>query len=103
MSQANGSGNNPGRQLRGGEFYSPVQARVHSNDVVLSELRPFTAVFNPAGVAHNTVIGAAGAAFFTIEFREETLRQLGIRLPGRTTFDRGAGTMLWPGLRLYSE
>jgi AraC family transcriptional regulator len=69
----------------------------------LDELQPFTAVFNPAGVAHNTVIGPAGAAFFTIEFREETLRQLGIRLPGRTTFDRGAGTMLWPGLRLYSE
>ena len=69
----------------------------------LDELRPFTAVFNPAGSTHSTVIGPAGASFFTIEFRDEAiLRHLGIRLPDRTTFDRGAGAMLWPGLRLYS-
>ena len=131
-------GHDPGKLLRGGEFYSPVQARLRTDDVLLSELRqpcsrnvprhehelayvtvvlggdylegdrhldelrPFTTVFNPAGIKHSTVIGPAGAAFFTIELCEENLRQLGVRLPERTTFDRGAGAMLWPGLRLYS-
>src|SRR5262249_19407177 len=68
----------------------------------LDELHPFTAVFNPAGIAHSTVIGPAGAAFFTIELQQENLSRLGVRLPSGTTFDRGAGPMLWPGLRLYS-
>jgi AraC family transcriptional regulator len=130
----------PGKILRGGEFYSPVQARLASNDVVLSELcqpvarlvprhehelayvtivlhghyregdrgkldelPPLTAVFNPAGVAHSTVIGPAGASMFTIEFRSENLRDLGLQLPDRTAFDCGVGTMLWPGLRLFSS
>jgi AraC family transcriptional regulator len=130
---------NPGTLLRGGEFYSPLQARLRTDDVLLSELRqpcarsvprhehelayvtvvlggeylegdrgkldelrPFTAVFNPAGVRHATIIGPAGASFFTIELRAEYLRQLAIRLPEQTTFDRGAGALLWPGLRLFS-
>ena len=125
--------------MRGGEFYSPVEGRLRTDDVVLSELRqpgsrivprhehelayitvvlqgdylegdrgmlrelrPFTAVFNPAGTAHSTVIGPAGATLFTIELYEENLRRLGVRLPAEATFDRGAGTMLWPALRLYS-
>ena len=129
----------PGRILRGGEFYSPIRARLSADDVVLSELcqpvarsvprhehelayvtivlhgdylegdrgqldelRPFTAVFNPVGVAHSTVIGPAGATLFTIEFRTRNLRELGLRVPEETTFDRGAGTLLWPGLRLFS-
>jgi AraC family transcriptional regulator len=129
----------PGTYLRGGEFYSPIEGRLRTDDVVLTELRqpcsrsvprhehelayitvvlqgdylegdrgvldelrPFTAVFNPAGTAHSTVIGPAGATLFTIELYEENLRRLGVRLPAQTTFDRGAGTMLWPGLRLYS-
>jgi AraC family transcriptional regulator len=131
--------NDPGKLLRGGEFYSPIQARLRTGDVLLSELRqpgsrsvprhehelayvtvvlhgdylegdrgqldqltPFTAVFNPAGIAHSTVIGPAGASFFTIEFRDQAVQQLGLRLPRRTTSDLGAGAMLWPGLRLYS-
>jgi len=135
----NQTSSDPGKLLRGGEFYSPVKARLGTGEVLLSELRqpisrsvprhehelayvtvvlqgdylegdrgkldelrPFTAVFNPAGTAHSTVIGPAGASFFTIELREQNLNQLGIRLPQRTTFDRGAGAMLWPGLRLYS-
>jgi AraC family transcriptional regulator len=130
---------NPGTLLRGGEFYSPVQARLRTADVFLSELRqpcsrrvprhehelayvtvmlhgdylegdrgrfeelrPFMAVFNPAGTAHSTVIGPSGASLFTIELCEGNLQDLGLRMPGRTTFDRGAGDMLWPGLRLYS-
>ncbi len=130
----------PGKVLRGGEFYSPIQARLSANDVVLSELHqpvarsvprhehelayvtivlhghyregdrgkldelpPLTAVFNPVGVAHSTVIGPAGASMFTIEFRTESLRELGLQLPDRTTFDCGVGTMLWPGLRLFSS
>ena len=63
---------------------------------------PLTAVFNPVGVAHSTVIGPAGASLFTIEFRGEAVRALDLRLPGETTFDAGVGTMLWPGLRLFS-
>jgi AraC family transcriptional regulator len=131
--------NDPGKLLRGGEFYSPVKCRLHTDDVLLSELRqpcsrsvprhehelayitvvlnghylegdhgkleqlqPLTAVFNPAGVTHATVIGPQGASFFTIELRERQLRDLGIRLPRETHIDRGAGAMLWPGLRLYS-
>ncbi len=129
----------PGTLLRGGEFYPPVQARLRTGDVLLSELRqpgsrsvprhehelayvtvvlhgdylegdrghldelrPFTAVFNPAGTAHSTVIGPSGASFFTIELCQENLRHMGVALPRRTTFDRGAGALLWPGLRLYS-
>jgi len=130
----------PGKILRGGEFYSPIQARLSANDVVLSELcqpvarsvprhehelayvtivlhghyregdrgkldelPPLTAVFNPVGVAHSTVIGPAGASMFTIEFRSESLQELGLQLPDRTTFDGGVGTMLWPALRLFSS
>lgn len=68
----------------------------------MEELRPFTAVFNPAGVCHSTVIGPAGASFFTIEIHREHVRELSIKLPQQTLFDRGAGCLLWPGLRLYS-
>ena len=129
----------PGKVLRGGEFYSPVQARLQAGDVLLSELRqpcsrqvprhehelayvtvvldgdylegdrghldqlsPFTAAFNPAGVTHSTIIGPAGASFFTVEFREGALRELGLRLPTDTALDRGVGKVLWPGLRLYA-
>jgi len=134
-----GSLTDPGKVLRGGEFYSPVQSHLRIGDVLLSELcqpcprnvprhehelayvtvvlggdylegdhgrlaelHPLTAAFNPAGVAHSTVIGPAGASFFTIEFRDEALRALDLHLPLDTTFDRGVGSMLWPGLRLYS-
>jgi AraC family transcriptional regulator len=69
----------------------------------LDTLQPFNAVFNPSGVQHATVIGPAGASFFTIELRDQHLRQLGARLPLQTKFDRGAGAMLWPALRLYSD
>ena len=129
----------PGKILRGGEFYSPVQSRLSANDVVLSELRqpsarllprhehelayvtlvleghyregdrgkleelrPLTAVFNPVGIAHSTVIGPAGASLFTVEFRTENMRALDLRLPGSTACDCGVGSMLWPGLRLFT-
>jgi AraC family transcriptional regulator len=133
------SGNDPGKLLRGGEFYSPVESKFRNDDVLLSELRqpcarsvprhehelayftvvlkgdylegdqghleelsPFTATYNPSGTAHSTVIGPSGASFFTIELRERHLRQLDVRVPGGTLLDRGAGAILWPGLRLYS-
>jgi AraC family transcriptional regulator len=128
----------PGRLLRGGEFYSPVEGVLRTDDVLLSELRqpsarkvprhehelayftvvldgdylegdrvmeelsPFTAAFNPSGVSHSTVVGPAGAAFFTVELRSLPLQQLDLRLPAETMVDRGAGPILWPGLRLYS-
>jgi len=134
-----GSSSNPGKVLRGGEFYSPVQARLLVGEVLLSELRqpcprsvprhehelayvtvmlqgdyqegdhghlaelqPLTAAFNPAGVAHTTIIGPAGASFFTIEFRIGTLRSLDLTLPLYPALDRGSGAMLWSALRLYS-
>ena len=129
----------PGKILRGGEFYSPVQARLSANDVVLSELcqpcarlvprhehelayvtlvldghyregdrgrleemRPLTAVFNPVGIAHSTVIGPAGASLFTVEFRTANMRALDLKLPPSTTCDCGAGSMFWPGMRLFA-
>jgi len=122
----------PGKILRGGEFYSPVRARVNAADAVLSELcqpvarsmprhehelayvtimldgqylegdqgkldelRPFTAVFNPVGATHSTVIGPAGASLFTIEFLQQNLRGLDLRLPERTTRDCGVGAIFW--------
>lgn len=125
--------------LRGGEFYSPINARQLTDEVVLSELcpehacrfprhqhelayvtvilggdyregdggrlqdlLPLTAVFNPAGVEHATEIGPAGALAFTMELRREHLQRLEMRLPLQTEFDRGAGAMLWPSLRLYA-
>jgi AraC family transcriptional regulator len=134
-----GEGGDPGKVLRGGQFYSPLQASLRNDDVLLSELRqpcarqiprhehelayvtvvlsgdylegdrgklaelrPFTAAFNPSGIAHSTLIGPAGASLFTIELRQEYVRRWGANLPAQTTFDRGAGAMLWPGLHLYS-
>jgi AraC family transcriptional regulator len=69
----------------------------------LEELQPFTAVFNPAGATHRTVIGPAGASFFTVELRGHNLQEWDLRLPQHTWMDRGAGALLWPGLRLYSD
>jgi len=128
----------PGKFLRGGEFYSPVRSRLSRGGVLLSELlqpcsrsvprhehelayvtlvlrgdylegdrhldemRPLTAVFNPAGVTHNTAIGPAGASFFTVEFQPEARRDLNVQLPPSTAFDPGAGWMLWPVLGLYT-
>ena len=129
----------PGKILRGGEFYSAVQSRLSASDVVLSELRqpcarlvprhehelayvtlvldghyregdrgkleelrPLTAVFNPVGIAHSTVIGPAGASLFTVEFRTENMRALDLKLPANTTYDSGAGSMFWPGMRLFA-
>ena len=131
----------PGRVLRGGQFYSPLQSRLGTSETVLSELHqpcprnfprhehelayvtlvltgdylegdhgkmsllsPFTAAFNPSGIAHATIIGPAGASFFAIEFCAQGLEraQLDRRLPHDTLFDRGAGPILWPAVRLYS-
>jgi AraC family transcriptional regulator len=127
------------RLLRGGEFYSPIRARLNTANAFLCELRqscsrsmprhehalayvtlilqgnyhegdhgklaeltPLTTVYNPAGVAHSTMIGPAGASLFTIEFRREALHALDLQLPEEITIDRGSGALLWPGLRLYS-
>ena len=68
----------------------------------LKELRPLTAVFYPSGVQHATLIGPAGASFFTIELRDQTLQQFGMRMPRQTEFDRGSGNILWTGIRLFS-
>jgi AraC family transcriptional regulator len=67
----------------------------------LEDLCAFTATFNPAGVQHETVIGPSGASFFTIELRDQRLKDLGVRLPAQAKSDRGSGAMLLPGLRMY--
>src|SRR5579863_3093313 len=132
--------NQPSGFLRAGEFYSAVESRLRTEDMLLSELRqpcsravprhehelayvtivlhgdyvegdhakleelpPFTAVFNPAGATHRTLIGPAGVALFTIELRGHNLQEWDLHLPPNTWVDRGAGTLLWPGLRLYSD
>jgi AraC family transcriptional regulator len=129
----------PGKILRGGEFYSPIRGAIRAEHVVLSELcqpvarsiprhehalayvtivlqgdylegdrgrlevlRPFTAVFNPVGATHASLIGPRGATMFTIEFRAERMGELDLRFPNQPTIDAGAGTILWPGLRLFS-
>jgi AraC family transcriptional regulator len=139
MPGQDGASSNPGKILRGGEFYSPVRSHLRVGDVLLSELcqpcsrsvprhehelayvtlvlrgdylegdhghlaelHPFSAAFNPAGVVHSTIIGPAGASFFTAEFRNEVLRSLDLRLPLDTTVDSSAGSLFWAGLRLYS-
>ena len=68
----------------------------------LDEMRPLTAVFNPKGVTHSTLIGPAGASFFTVEFRPEASQDIDLALPQSTVFDCGAGWILWPVLGLYS-
>ena len=67
-----------------------------AGDSMINELRPFTAVFNPTGAAHSTLIGPCGASLFTIELCPANLRHLDIRLPPRTAFDRGAGDLPGP-------
>lgn len=66
-----------------------------------TELRPFTSVFNPSGVAHTGAIGTAGAVLFTIELSASYLEQLEVRLPEHPVVDSGAGGLFWPGLRAY--
>jgi AraC family transcriptional regulator len=67
-----------------------------------AELHPFTALFNPVGVAHRSLVGSGGATLFTIELRADYLEQLQARLPKHPVTDSARGEMLWPGLRLYS-
>ena len=66
------------------------------------ELGAFTAIFNPCGVVHAGAFGESGARLFTVELRDEYLRQLGVAVTSSPLLDSGRGTMLWPGLRLYS-
>ena len=77
-----------------------ISVRFRTPDGPLTALEHISAQIEPRSFL--TVVGPSGASLFTIELCEENLRHLGIRLPRRTTFDRGAGAMLWPGLRLYS-
>jgi AraC family transcriptional regulator len=67
-----------------------------------AELHPFTAIFNPAGIAHSGEVGRNGARLFSIELRPECLQGLDVTLPDCPLHDGGAGTLLWPGLRIYS-
>lgn len=68
-----------------------------------AELYPFMAAFNPSGIAHSGEVGTQGARLFTIELRPEFLRKLDITLPAQPLRDSGAGLLLWPGLRIYSQ
>jgi AraC family transcriptional regulator len=66
------------------------------------ELRPFTAIFNPSGIAHTGLVGESGTKLFIIEFRSELLRQLDLCLPNDPVTDPGTGAMLWPGMSIFS-
>jgi AraC family transcriptional regulator len=67
-----------------------------------TELRPFTAIFNPAGVSHTGAVGMHGATLFTIELRSDFLAQLQARVPTHPVADCGSGAIFWAGLRAYS-
>ena len=67
-----------------------------------AEMHPFMATFNPAGIAHSGEVGPSGARLFSIELRKECLEDLDVALPQRPLHDGGSGTLLWPGLRIYS-
>jgi AraC family transcriptional regulator len=67
-----------------------------------TELAPFTAIFNPSGVAHASQVGVSGTRLFTIECWPRLLEGLDLRLPGHPVADPGSGGMLWTGLSLFS-
>ena len=73
-----------------------------SNSSCTAELHPFTAIYNPAGVIHDGIVGYGGTQLFTIEMRAEYLKEVGIRLRSAPNVDPGTGAILWPGLRIYS-
>lgn len=66
------------------------------------EMHPFMAAFNPVGIAHSGEVGPSGARLFSIELRPHCLDNLDLALPDRPLRDEGSGTLLWPGLRIYS-
>jgi AraC family transcriptional regulator len=67
-----------------------------------TELPPFTAIFNPSGVAHEARVGAKGTKLFTIECRPQFLAPLDLRLPDHPVVDPGSGDMLWAGMSVFS-
>jgi AraC family transcriptional regulator len=68
----------------------------------VTELHPFTAIFNPSGVTHTSGIGNTGSRLFTIECPTPLLDTLDLRLPPSPVVDRGTGDVLWPSLRIFS-
>jgi AraC family transcriptional regulator len=69
---------------------------------ITSELHAFTALYNPAGAAHESCVGRGGARLFMIELQADFLTRLDIHLPDCPHMDLGADGMLWPGLRIYN-
>src|SRR5437016_3209751 len=65
----------------------------------VADLQPFTALFNPVGAAHRSMVGSAGATLFTVELLAPAVEKWNVRLPERPVGDFGRGAMLWPGLR----
>ena len=55
-----------------------------------TELSPFSAIFNPAGVAHSSRVGDQGMKLFTIECRPRLLDELDLRLPDHPVVDPGS-------------
>ena len=67
-----------------------------------TELAPFTAIYNPPGVAHASRVGHTGMRLFTIECWPALVDQLDLRLPDHPVVDPGSGAMLWSGISAYS-
>lgn len=66
------------------------------------ELQAFSAVFNPAGVAHSGLVGRGGTRLFTVECPAPYLQGLDLRPPAYPVVDRGTGAMLWPAIAMFS-
>ena len=66
------------------------------------ELPPFTAIFNPSGVAHAGQVGHQGTRLFTIECWPRFVEQFDLRLPDHPVADSGSGAMLWNGMSVFS-
>jgi len=79
-------------------------AYLEEGDMADVTLSPFTAVFNPAGIHHTSLTGAAGARLFTIELSVSLLEQGdGIRLPRRPVSGQGVNGLLWNSVKIYLE
>ena len=65
------------------------------------ELPPFSAIFNPPGLAHTGRVGPAGTRLFIVEAGPCWNAELGLRFPGSPVVDAGAGALLWPALAMF--
>jgi AraC family transcriptional regulator len=67
-------------------------------------LSPFTAVFNPSGIHHKSLISRNSTRTFTIELTSSSLRECAeFKLPGKPVTDYGRNLFLLQAIKLYVE